>query len=325
MSFDPDKSVLDFLTYMKAKGYSRYTQASYRFNLRRFFVWLLEEREIRSLSDISRDDMMGYQSDLLLTPSTVNGKLLKASTRNHHIAALRMFFQYLTESGRLLGGPTEVLVTSKVKMTLPTYLEVPEIVALLAAIPTHTVLGQRDRAAVEVAYGVGLRVGELLGLDLNDAVFSEEELHVRQAKGGRYRVVPLGEEALLCLREYLKSSRPELATGLMGGKKRELEAHHQALWLSSEGTRWSPKAFSESLKKYARRAKLTKNITPHVLRHTCATHLLKAGVDIRHIQVLLGHIKLSTTQRYTHVDASDLQEVIRRYHPRSRFGEESEP
>jgi len=150
---------------------------------------------------------------------------------------------------------------------------------------------------------------------------SDGYLHIRHGKGGYQRVVPLLGEAKLCLREYLKFCRPHFATGKMVKSGRDLGLHREALWLSKEGSRWGAQSLRMMCQNYAREAGIPKSVSPHVLRHSCATHLLQGGADIRHIQALLGHKKLTTTQRYTHLRTADLKAVISRYHPRSSFGE----
>jgi integrase/recombinase XerD len=301
-----------------ARGYAKRTVRLYRENLTMFAEWAAARTNLNSLTDLGRAELLDYQTHLLLIPSKRSGRPRGAGTRNHHTAALRAFFEFLVKSGRLLASPAEVLANSKVSSKLPTVLTVHETLCLLAAPATETVLGSRDRAALEVLYGSGLRAAEFLACDLGDLELTAGYLHVRCGKGGKPRVVPLTEEAVRAVRDYLQHARPRLATGKMGGKSRTLAAHAQALWLSREGTRWSEMSLWEMVKKYARQAKLAKNVSPHLLRHSCATHLLQGEADIRHIQELLGHERLSTTQRYTHLQPADLKAVISRYHPRSR-------
>ena len=271
---------------------------------------------IQTLQDIGREELEEYQSYLLIEPSDFTGRPRNAGTRNHFAAALKTFFAYLVEEDILLSSPAVAVVSAKTKPRIPRVLTVDEVLALLAAIPDGTILGRRDRAAFEVMYATAIRITEFLKLDLKDIWLDEASLHVRFGKGGRERVVPLVGESVPTLREYLRYSRPKLATGRLGGKKRYRTPHAQAVWLSREGTRWDDCSLRSALKKYAKKARIDKNVTPHLLRHSCATHLLKAGLDIRYIQALLGHEKLSTTQRYTHFEASDLRDVVLRHHPR---------
>lgn len=305
-----------FLNALRVQEYSENTISLYSYNLEHFARWVAVQDGIEGLQDIDREQLAEYQSHLLIEPSEFTGRPRNAGTRNHFAAALKTFFRYLVEEDVLLSSPASQLVTAKTKARIPQVLTVDEVLALLAAIPDATILGRRDRAAFEVMYGTAVRITEFLKLDLEDVWLNESSLHVRFGKGGRPRVVPLVGESVATLREYLKYSRPKLSTGKMGGKRRNRVADAQAVWLSKEGTRWSDSSVRESLKRYAVRAGIEKNVTPHLLRHSCATHLLKAGMDIRYIQALLGHEKLSTTQKYTHFHASDLRDIILRHHPR---------
>ena len=306
-----------FLNALQVQEYSDNTISLYRYNLEHFARWIATQEAIEGLQDTGRDELAEYQSYLLIEPSDLTGRPRNAGTRNHFAAALKTFFAYLVEEDILLSSPASHLVSAKTKARIPQVLTVNEVLALLAAIPDGTILGRRDRAAFEVMYGTAIRITEFLKLDLEDLWMNESSLHIRFGKGGRPRVVPLVGESVATLREYLKYSRPKLITGKMGGKERNRTPHAQAVWLSKEGTRWNDSSVREALKKYAHKARIEKNVTPHLLRHSCATHLLKAGMDIRYIQVLLGHEKLSTTQKYTHFHASDLRDIVLRHHPRS--------
>ena len=312
--------LFEFLDHLGNRGYSDKTCLLYRRNLSHFVNWVEHQESLKELTDLGRDELASYQRHLLLSPSQRTGRPRSTATRNHFISALRLFFRHLTERGFFLSSPAEVLVSGRTSSKLPQILTLKEMLSLLAAVPVTDVLGQRDRAALEVLYGAGLRVNEFLMLDLQDLCFAESFLRVRHGKGQKQRVLPLTEEALLCLKDYLEYSRPVLATGKRGGKKRDLRKHAQALWLSQEGARWSAASVREALTKYGKKAGIKKKVYPHLLRHSCATHLLQGRADIRHIQILLGHEKLSTTQKYTHLNHKDLQDCINRHHPRSLFG-----
>lgn len=310
----------EFSAHLKALGYSPKTRTMYRRDLDHFIAWTQSQKGLKGLTDIRRSDLLAYQQFLLLSVSPTTGKPRTSATRNHFIAAIRSFFKYLVEAELLLSNPAELMAYSKTRTKLPEILTVREVHSLLAAIPHNTLLGKRDRAAVEVIYGTAIRINEFFHLDLEDLCFSEALMTVRFGKGGKQRVLPLTTEALFALKTYIQEARPRLATGKLGGKHRNLERHFQALWLSQEGARWAEPSIRTALKKYADLAGLKKRVSPHLLRHSCATHLLVGRANIRHIQVLLGHETLSTTQKYTHLDASDLSNCIKRYHPRSVFG-----
>ena len=313
-----ERHIESFMNFLIVREYSVETMRLYRHDLDHFHRWVLVHPGIQSLEDIGREELAAYQSFLVTQPSEATGKPRSAATRNHHAAAVKTFFSYLVEEDVLLFNLATNLVSAKTSSAIPQVLTVEELLSLLAAIPDAKILGRRDRAAFELMYGTAIRLSEFRKLDLEDLWLSESLIHIRQGKGGRSRVVPLVGEAVPTLREYLRFSRPKLATGKMGGKDRNLEESSQAVWLSKEGGRWDVSAIRAALKKYAEKAGIEKKVTPHILRHSCATHLLKAGVDIRYIQAFLGHVQLSTTQKYTHFQASELRNVIHRYHPRSR-------
>ena len=164
---------------------------------------------------------------------------------------------------------------------------------------------------MELLYGSGLRLGELLGLNVTDLCLDEDLIHIRLGKGSKDRFVPLTPEAKKAINTYIKTSRPQLA-----------RSGEPALFVSPLGNRMSRYTVSDGLHHYAKKAGIELRITPHVLRHSCATHLLKNGAGLRHIQLLLGHEYLSTTQIYTRVEITDLRDVVRRCHPREKFYEE---
>ena len=182
-----------------------------------------------------------------------------------------------------------------------------EILRIFSLIDTGSAKELRNRAALELLYSCGLRRAELERLNLSSVYFQKRLLLV-QGKGGKERLVPVGGEALRCLRRYLESARPTLNT-----------KGSEALFLSSRGSRLRSASLLLSFKRYAKQARITKNVTLHGLRHSCATHMLAGGADIRHIQVFLGHSCLSSTQLYTRVEISDLQSMLDRYHPRDHF------
>jgi integrase/recombinase XerD len=236
------------------------------------------------------------------TPSPLSVKTLVAEA-----SVLRSFFSWLTEKRALLFNPAEDLVLGDRTQPLPrTVLTESEVQTLLAA-PGADVLGLRDRAILETLYSTGLRRAEIAGLDLYDLDQAGELVRVRHGKGGRDRYTPIGAHALVAVRRYLHEARPELVA----------TPREPALFVAAVfGRRLNVKTLNLIVRKRAQEAGLAKRITPHVLRHTCATHLLQGGADLRHVQAILGHASIATTQIYTRVAVEDLTAVHRRHHPR---------
>jgi integrase/recombinase XerC len=225
------------------------------------------------------------------------------------VSALRTFYRYLRRTGLVQRNPAADLKTPKLRRKLPTYLHV-EQAAETVEMPTNkgTMAGHvRDRAMLELLYGSGLRVSELVGLDLASVDLDEQSARVL-GKGSKERVVPLGSQCVKALREYL-DVRAELR---VRGRDLALE---NALFLSARGKRISVRQVQVLVKQYGMLSTGTAALHPHAMRHSCATHLLDAGADLRSIQELLGHASLSTTQRYTHVSVDHLQAVYTRAHP----------
>jgi integrase/recombinase XerD len=209
-------------------------------------------------------------------------------------------------SGRLDQNPADDLHAPRALLSLPRFLSVDEVDALLAAPDVSIPRGLRDRALIEVLYATGLRVSELVGLRMSDVRLDEGYVQC-MGKGSKQRIVPLGDEAADWVRRYVASGRPVLA------RRRD------SPWLflnARNGQRLSRLGFWKGLKVYGRRAGVTSHLSPHVLRHSFATHLLDRGADLRAIQTMLGHADLSTTQVYTHVLEARLRQVYDRFHPR---------
>ena len=306
------KVALDrFLSHLKTQGYSLETVRSYGNNLHRFRKWLLDVRSYRVVADIGRHDLMEFCQVLSLWESRTGGPL-SASTKNHYLHALRAFFQFQVRIGDLLSDPSAVLTNFRQQQRLPRVPSQEEVLRLLAVPNTEDWRSVRDRAWLEVFYGSGLRLSELHALDLVDLSLEEELLLVRHGKGDKDRYVPITPESARAVREYLERVRARLA-----------RKGDPALFLGERGGRMKKHQFGVWLHKYSQRAGLEPPLTPHSLRHACATHLLKNGASLRHIQELLGHSYLSTTQLYTKVEVGDLREVLRRCHPREDFRERS--
>ena len=230
-----------------------------------------------------------------------------AATIRLHAVALRIFFRFLVQRRMLEGDPTEFLGVPKVERYLPETLSTPEVTRLIQAAAGGTPLERRDRAIVELLYASGLRVSELCQARLENLDLEHGFIRV-VGKGNKQRLVPVGSGARQALERYLSSGRPELVGPKTGGE----------VFLSVRGKKLTNQRIWQLLGELAARAGLEKNVHPHMLRHSFATHLLQGGADLRIIQEMLGHADISTTQVYTHVDTRGLQSAHRQFHPRAK-------
>jgi integrase/recombinase XerD len=231
-----------------------------------------------------------------------------ASSIRRKISALRSYFGFLQAEGIIEGDPSELLEGPKTRRPLPGILNQTEIESLLDSMTDDDPLTLRDRAILEFMYATGVRISELIGLRLRDVDLEERLVRV-VGKGSKERIIPFGSAALDALRAYLSDSRPQLA-----GAGRESAG---TLFISRRGRGLSRKGAWEIVRRRVRVAGIAREVTPHTLRHTFATHLLQGGADIAAVQEMLGHADISTTQIYTHLDRSYLSDVHRKYHPRA--------
>lgn len=234
----------------------------------------------------------------------LNGQGYAASTIARRLASLRSFYRYLRRQGTVTTDPTSGLRNPKQPQRLPRLLRIDDVIRLLDAIPVHTALGVRDRAMLETLYGGGLRVSELVGLNLDDIDFESDLVRVR-GKGRRERLSPIGPMAIRWIHHYLPIRQPK-------------SAGEQAVFLNRYGTRLTTRSVGRLLEDHLARAGLTSAASPHTLRHSFATHLLDRGADLRSVQELLGHRNLTTTQIYTHVTRDRLLHIYQGAHPRAR-------
>jgi len=300
-----------FVEHMQVLGWSPRTVEGYQSQLRFFLRWLASETEVEELTTITPEVLHAYQTHLYGF-SDENGRPLSIATQAARLSVLRSFFRYLVRNDVLLYDPSASLELPKRKGILPrSILSKPEMARLLAAPDATTPLGLRDRAMIEVLYSTGIRNAELRALRLYDVDLERGLLRVNEGKNAKDRVVPLGEVACRYLREYLNEARPVLLKGRAGDAE-------PTVFLSKTGRPLVPLGLLYPLRKHARAAGIERVVTPHTLRHTFATHLLAGRADIRHIQAMLGHASVATTQIYTRVEVTDLKAVHRRCHPRER-------
>lgn len=279
------------------KGLSKNTIEAYSHGLSRFLNHL-REKGVQEIRDVGKFDVRGF----LLALKKEN---LSAKTIVRNLVAIRTFFRFLVQEGILETNPVEDLESPKVAKTLPEILTLKEIEQLLEQPNLQTPLGMRDRAMLEMLYATGMRVSELTHLPTHQ-VNLEGGYVLLYGKGSKERIVPLGSEAIKWVTLYLKESRGILAKG----------KESPFLFINRSGKGMSRQGLWKNLKNYAQRAGLRKRITPHLLRHSFASHLLEGGADLRSVQMMLGHVDISTTQIYTHVTGERLKKIHQRYHPR---------
>lgn len=239
-------------------------------------------------------------------------KKKKKSSIHRKVASLRTFFRFLCREGQLEVNPANLVSSPRVERHLPSYLTIEQMIRLIETAETESVLGKRDRAMLELLYASGLRVSELVGLNLADVDFSNQSVRVK-GKGRKVRVVPFGDHARVALQGYL-GVRGQL---LLEAQVDSVPFDPHALFLNYQGTRITTRSVARMIDKYCRQCVDLQRISPHSLRHSFATHLLDAGADLRAIQELLGHARLSTTQQYTHVSMDKLMEIYDRTHPKA--------
>ena len=287
-----------FLHYLTVeKGLSRNTIEAYHRDLTRFLLYL----KGKGIEDPAKVEKLDIQAFLL----ALKRDRLSARTIARNLVALRTFFRYLIEEALLKKNPVEELESPRLARKLPEILSPAEVERLLQQPESQTLLGGRDRAMLEVLYAGGMRVSELVKLTLNQ-VNLEGGYILLYGKGSKERVVPIGQEALKWVIRYLGTIRPSLLKG----------KESPYLFVNRSGKPLSRQRFWQTLQVYGRRAGIGKKITPHLLRHSFASHLLEGGADLRSVQVMLGHSDISTTQIYTHVTGERLKKIHQRYHPR---------
>ena len=278
-------------------GLADNTLAAYRRDLTAFAEWLRQQYG-KTLPQAQAGDIQAWFA--------ASHAQTRASTANRRLAALRRYYLWALRRGLTPENPCLALKAAKQAARFPKTLSEAQVDALLQAPDTQTMLGLRDKAMLETLYATGLRVSELVGLKLLDLSLNEGILRVNMGKGGKDRLVPIGQEASHWLQAYLNDARPEL----MGARRSD------ALFVTQRAGAMTRQAFWLLIKKYALRAAITVPLSPHVLRHAFATHLLNHGADLRVVQMLLGHADISTTQIYTHVARERLKTLHAAHHPR---------
>lgn len=293
------KELLDeFINYLSVeRGLSKNTITSYKADLVSFLGYL-ESKGLGNIDNIKRDSITNYLLHL-------KDKGLSGNSISRALVAIKMFYKFLTQERFIKDNVAGVLESPKLIRPLPNVLNVVEVEKLLAAPDTRDWMGVRDKAALELMYATGMRVSEMV--ELPTSTINLEMGFIKcKGKGDKERMVPIGSQAKTSISRYIEKVRPSLL-------KNRVDNH---LFLSRLGKRVSRQSFWKMIKRYAKKARIKKEITPHTLRHSFATHLLERGADLRVVQEMLGHSDIATTQIYTHINKERLKSIHKQFHPR---------
>jgi integrase/recombinase XerD len=288
------RTFLDFC--LMEKGLAANSVTSYARDLDRFLAYSGGEQ---AAVPETAEHVQGYVD-------TLYREGLSGRSVARHLTTLRNFYRHLQRERILEKNPTELLASPRIGQALPHYLNGADLERLLAAPDAATPLGLRDRAMLQLVYASGLRVSELIGVELNDLNLGLGFIRVT-GKGNKQRLVPMGQSAIGAIEDYLTGGRPAILKGRAS----------RYLFVTGRGTKMTRQAFWKLLAQHGKACGLFHNLSPHVLRHTFATHLLEGGADLRSVQTMLGHADIGTTQIYTHVARGRLRAVVDKHHPRA--------
>ena len=290
----------DFLKILKIeKGLAENSILSYKRDLAKYHAFIENRQRIDNIANVSQRNLRAYVRYL-------NAENISPNSIKRAISCIRNYHQFLVSEGIMDNNPVLQIDTPKVARKLPNVLSVEEIDKILHFIPKKAPMAKRDIAIFEMMYSCGLRVTELCNFKMSNILWDSEMVRV-DGKGGRQRFVPIGPIARTNLKNYINKERPALI------KK---NPNIPELFLSRNGNKLTRMMIWILLKKWTSTAEITKEVSPHTLRHSFATHLLEGGADLRSVQEMLGHADISTTQIYTHLDKEHLKEVHRTFHPR---------
>jgi len=294
-----------FVTWLLVeKGYSPHTADSYRFDMVEFSRFCGKNIDPAA---ITGDRVQAFVGSLY--PVNASASVARK------LSAIRTFFRFLRREKIIAADPVAGIVSPRLGRHIPSFLTVDEVFALLEAPAATDRFQRRDRAMLEMLYATGMRVSELVGCNLDDIDLAAEMVRVR-GKGNKERLIPFGRMA----GEMLERYRPERDSLIAARIQRGREPERAALFLNGQGGRLSARSVERSIQMYGLRAGIGVEVTPHALRHSFATHLLEMGADLRTVQELLGHVSLSTTQKYTHLNIDHLAKVYDQAHPQARAG-----
>ena len=281
--------------------------------VQRFFDFA-EAQGVKTPADVTSSHLLDYQKHVANAVSA-KGSIYSVKVQNHHMIGIVMFLRYLCADGILAHDPGRHVEYAKVPEQLPRdILSIPEIKKMLRAPDVRTVMGYRDRVIMEVFYTTGMRKQELLNLTTDAVNLESGVLMIREGKGRKDRVVPLGRIAARYLETYINGIRPTLL------QIRTLGTKHQEkrLFISMRGLPLSKNALAERIEHYRCAAGIAHPVSPHTFRHSCATHMIRNRANIRHVQEMLGHMNLNTTEKYLHLTITDLKEAHHKFHPREK-------
>jgi integrase/recombinase XerC len=305
-----------YLSYLQyERNASPHTLRNYASDLQQFYRFLTTapDGEPRAEPDLAQIDNLTIREFL----GDLHRRKNKKSSAGRKLAAVRSFLKYLSAQGAIASNPAKLVASPRQEKHLPDYLAIDAVTQLVEAPDTQTIIGKRDRAILELLYASGVRVGELVGLDVGDMDLQEGLLRVL-GKGAKERIVPFGQKAAESLRAYLGARLQILDNCRRAAPDAGTQPALEAVFLNARGGRLTTRSVGNIVDRYIARLAQRLKVHPHTLRHTFATHMLDAGADLRSIQELLGHESLSTTQKYTHVSTEQLVRVYRAAHPRAK-------
>lgn len=291
-----------YLTHIEHdRNFSSQTLRAYRNDLYQYLEFLKEEGccDLGNVSRLLLRRFLAFQKKQDYSKTTIARKFV----------AVRSFYKFLCREGILEFNPVESIRTPKLDKKLPKFMSINETETLLIQADSNTLLGVRDSAIMETLYSAGMRVSELVGIDVADVDFFNGVVKVK-GKGKKERLLPIGDHALKAIQAYIDKRGSDLSL-------HKMRYDNKALFLNNRGGRLTERSVARMLEKYTRKAGMHSNISPHTFRHSFATHLLDRGADLRSVQELLGHVNLSTTQVYTHITTKRLKEVYDKAHPRA--------
>jgi integrase/recombinase XerC len=298
-----------FERYLRVeKNASAHTCRNYLHDLREFDRFCKERhpKDIAAAGDISNLSIRGYLAFL--------SRKNKKTSQSRKLSCLKSFFKFLLREGVVLHNPAQPVRTPRHEKNLPRHMTVDEVFAFLDSVPDETLIQARDKSALEVLYSTGIRVSELVGMNRDGLELRSGAIKV-QGKGGKERMVPIGKKAIQSLEHYLRKSEDFCKKHYTDPTVKKVP-----LFLNIRGGRITTRSVARIVDKYILKCGLQQRMSPHAIRHSFATHMLGAGADLRAIQEILGHVSLSTTQRYTHLNVEKLMEVYDNSHPRSKRG-----
>jgi len=294
-------AIADYIHFLRVeRQLSENTLQSYKRDIKDYSKNIFETQQLETFDNIDRFHIMQYLQSL-------RNKGISARTASRHISSIRSFHQFLLREKRCDHDPTVHIEMPKIEQKLPKVLSIEEIDRLIATPNVAKPQGVRDRAMLELLYATGMRVSECIELNLDDIHLTMGFVRV-YGKGGKERIIPLGNSSIETCTNYLNKARFQLEN---------VKLRTEALFINQRGKRLTRQGCWKLMKGYAEKAGIEKELTPHILRHSFATHLIENGADLRAVQEMLGHADIATTQIYTHISKTRLSEVYKQFHPRA--------